>query len=263
MCTFTAPWPGGRVPSVTVLLTNDDGIYSSGLRELRERLEAHHDVWTVAPDGERSGVASKITLIEPIRFDRIAERSYATSGTPVDCVILATRGAIPVVPDVVISGINLGPNLGTDITYSGTCAAAREAAYRRIPGIAVSLNSFHAPYHFGPVADFVVATLPALVELWDEFHFVNINAPNIAEPHGRAITEPAIRHYDDTLHPFEPPRGGTYFFVDGRPSPTPLREGTDWHAVEQGLISISPVALNPSNHPVEDAYRASEALGAR
>lgn len=241
---------------MTILLTNDDGIYSPGLTALQEEFSTYHDVWTVAPDGERSGYSNSITISEPIRCTQVDERRYASSGTPADCVILATRGAIPVMPEVVISGINIGPNLGSDIVYSGTCAAARQAAYRSIPGIAVSLNSFHAPFHFAPVAQFVAKHLDELLELWNEDHFINVNAPNLAEPRGTAITTPAMRRYDDVLLPFEPPRGGTYYFVDGKPAEATIEAGTDWHAVEHGLVSVSPIMLNPVNHAVEANYRS-------
>jgi 5'-nucleotidase len=241
---------------VKVLLTNDDGIYSPGLAALNEEFSRSHEVWILAPDGERSGYSNSITISEPIRVTKVDERTYASSGTPADCVILATRGAIEADIEVVISGINIGPNLGSDIVYSGTCAAARQAAYREIPGIAASLNSFHSPFHFQPVARFISENLDALLSLWNADHFINVNAPNLAEPRSVAITTPSMRRYDDHLLPFEPPRGGTYYFVDGAPAPAQIVEGTDWHAVEHGAISVSPIMLNPVNHAVEENYRA-------
>ena len=255
--TFDTPIPRCYSRDVTILLTNDDGIYSPGLQALEEEFSKDHDVWILAPDGERSGFSNSITISEPIRCTQVAERTYASSGTPADCVILATRGAIPVMPHLVVSGINIGPNLGSDIIYSGTCAAARQAAYREIPGIAVSLNSFHAPLHFEPVARFVRENVNELIALWNGDHFINVNAPNLTEPLGVSITTPAMRRYDDTLLPFEPPRGGTYYFVDGKPAATTLEAGTDWHAVEEGRISVSPIMLNPINHTVEEHYRSS------
>lgn len=248
---------------MTILLTNDDGVYSPGLEALRQVFAEDHDVWILAPDGERSGYSNSITISEPIRCTRIDERIYATSGTPADSVILGTRGAIPADPEIVISGINIGPNLGSDIVYSGTCAAARQAVYRGLPGIAISLNSFHQPFHFSPVATFVRDNLDAMLALWNSDHFININAPNREDPTGVSITTPAMRRYDDELLPFEPPRGGTYYFVDGRPSETVLEDGTDWHAVEEGRISVSPVMLNPVNHAVEEHYRTSSFVDAR
>lgn len=240
-----------------ILLTNDDGVASPGLLGLREVLqEAGHDVWTVAPDGERSGMSNYITLTEAIRCERVGERILATSGSPADCVMVALLGVIPEQPEIVISGINIGPNLGTDIIYSGTAAGARQAAYKGIPGIAVSLNSFRPPLYFAPVARFVSEHLDELKELWNPDHFININAPNIdREGLPVHITRPSVRRYDDKLHTWEPPRGGTYYFVDGRLSQGVPEAGTDWHAIDQGAISISPVMLNPVNHTIEKAYQ--------
>ena len=246
---------------MTILLTNDDGIYSPGLEAIRDTFSSEHDVWIVAPDGERSGYSNSITISEPIRCTHVGERMFASSGTPADCVILGTRGAIPVTPDIVISGINIGANLGSDIVYSGTCAGARQAVYRGLPGIAVSLDTFHPPFYFEPVTRFLYENLTMLLDLWNPDHFININAPNVPEPRGVAITTPAMRRYDDVLLPFEPPRGGTYYFVDGKPSDTVLQNGTDWHAVDANLISVSPVMLNPVNHAVEEHYRNSSFVG--
>ncbi len=240
---------------MNVLLTNDDGIYSPGLAALRTAFEGRHDVWTLAPDGERSGTSNMITMSEPIRCTRVKEREYATSGSPADCVILATLGALPIKPDVVVSGINLGANLGSDIIYSGTAAAARQAAYKHIPGIAVSIDSFREPFFFEPVADFVASNLDELIALWNEDHFININAPNRPDLVEACITSPSVRRYDDTLLPFVPPRGGTYYFVDGKPVHAVPDEGTDWAAINRGMISVSPIMLNPVNHAVEAVYR--------
>lgn len=240
-----------------VLLTNDDGVASPGLLRLREVLEeAGHEVWTVAPDGERSGMSNYITLTEAIRCESVGERTLAISGSPADCVIVALLGAIPIEPEVVISGINIGPNLGTDIIYSGTAAGARQASYKGIPGIAVSLDSFIPPLHFRPVARFVAGHLGELMELWNADHFININAPNLdSEELPVQITRPSVRRYDDKLHRWEPPRGGVYFFVDGKLSQATPEAGTDWHAIREGAISISPVLLNPVNHTAEEAYQ--------
>lgn len=248
---------------MTVLLTNDDGISSPGLDALRSAFSVDHDVWIVAPDGERSGYSNSITIRDPIRCQAVGERLFAISGTPADCVILGTRGAIPVEPDIVISGVNIGPNLGSDIIYSGTCAAARQAAYREIPAIAVSLNSFRPPFHFEPVVDFLVKNLEELIGLWDSDHFININAPNRPDPVAVDITTPSMRRYDDRLLPCESPRGDIWYFVQGSPSQTVLEEGTDWYSVERGAISVSPIMLNPINHDVEHHYLASSFVAQR
>ena len=254
---MTRGYGGATVLCVTILITNDDGISSPGLKALHTAFSKEHDVWVLAPDGERSGFSNCITISEPIRCTEIDDQWFASTGTPADCVILATRGAIPVTPDLVISGINIGPNLGSDIIYSGTCAGARQAVYREIPGIAVSLNAFTPPFHFESVTHFVRDNLDEILTLWNPDHFINVNAPNLKQPRGVDITSPAMRRYDEYLLPFEPPRGGTYYFVDGKPSKAVIEAGTDWHAVENGAISVSPIMLNPVNHVVEEHYRTS------
>ena len=137
---------------MTVLLTNDDGIDSAGLEALRSHLSVHHDVWTVAPDGERSAMSHYITVRDPIRCREIGKQIYKSSGSPADCVIVGMVGGFATKPDIVVSGINIGPNLGTDIVLSGTVAAARQAAFMGVPGIAVSINTYSPPFHLEPLA---------------------------------------------------------------------------------------------------------------
>ena len=239
---------------MTILVTNDDGIDSVGLQALVDAFSDRHDVWVLAPDGERSGSSHRITIGEPIRCSEVGPQRYAASGTPADCVILATLGAIPVRPQLVVSGVNIGPNLGSDIIYSGTCAAARQAVFKRIPGIAVSIDCFREPFHFGPVTTFLRDNVDTLLDAWDDAHFINIHAPNSSEARGVEVTRPAMRRYDDHLLPFQPPHGATYYFVDGAPSDGGSQPGTDWDAVQRGMIALSPVALDPTNHDSESVY---------
>jgi 5'-nucleotidase len=239
-----------------ILLTNDDGIDSPGLHAVREALEPTHDTWILAPDGERSAMSHYITIKDPIRCREIGERVLAADGSPADCVILGMAGALPAPPDVVVSGINIGPNLGTDIIYSGTVAAARQAAIMGIPGIALSVDAYRGTLHFEPLAEFIRERIEELVELWNEEHFINVNAPNSPE-RGKPVevTSPAVRFYHDKLSEFRTPRGDVYFFMGGYPAEPELVPGTDWHAVHHGAISVTPVMLNPVSHPVAEDYR--------
>ncbi|MEE8440701.1 MAG: 5'/3'-nucleotidase SurE [Spirochaetia bacterium] len=241
---------------MTVLLTNDDGIDSTGLEALQAALSVDHDVWTIAPDGERSAMSHYITLRDPIRCRKIAEQVYSSSGSPADCVIVGTLGGLPVTPDVVVSGINIGPNFGTDIIYSGTVAAARQAAFMGIPGIAVSINAHSAPFYLDPIANFVTEHLEDFRQLWNPRHLININAPNLelTDPPVR-VTFPSWRIYEDRVERFDSPRGDTYYFLNGRPLEGPLEEGSDWHAVSEGAVSVSPIYLNPVDHHENEAYR--------
>jgi len=241
---------------VTVLLTNDDGIDSAGLTALRSALSRDHDVWVMAPDGERSAMSHYITVRDPIRSRQIGDKIFATSGSPADCVIVGMLGGLPVSPDMVVSGINIGPNLGTDIIYSGTVAAARQASFMGVPGIAVSINTFSPPFHLDPLAAFLATYLEEFRRLWNPRHLININAPNLDTKHYPVkITFPSWRLYKDRVERFDSPSGDSYFFMNGRPQEGPLEEGSDWHAVSEGALSVSPIYLNPVDHHEDEAYR--------
>ena len=238
-----------------ILLTNDDGIDSAGLSSLRDAL-AEHEVWTIAPDGERSAQSHSITVHDPIRCRTLGDHVFATSGTPADCVIVGVLGVMGERPDAVVSGINIGPNLGTDIIYSGTVAAARQAAFMGIPGVAVSINSYRPPYHLDPLARFVARNLEQLVGLWNPRHLININGPNVdSDSLPVQITYPSWRIYHDRLEEFTSPRGERYYWLNGHPVESPMETGSDWTAVAENAISISPIYLNPIDHHEDEAYR--------
>jgi 5'-nucleotidase len=238
-----------------ILLTNDDGINSPGIRALNEALRNDHEVWVFAPDGDRSGMSHYITLKDPVRAKKYKEQMYSCSGSPVDCVLVGSIGLLPEKPDVVISGINMGPNVGTDIVYSGTAAAARQAAFMGIPGIAVSISSYELPYHFDPLAAFVSENLDLLKELWHHDHFININGPNLDRYDLEIkITFPSRRVYHDSITDFTSPNGEKFFFLTGSPVETKVEEGSDWAAVSRNAISISPVFLHPVNHMEHEEY---------
>ena len=240
-----------------ILLTNDDGIDSPGLEALRTALSAH-EVWTVAPHTQQSGKSHSITFMEPVRFEEVGERKFSCSGSPADCVMYSYHGALPVVPDIVVSGINIGPNLGTDLIYSGTAAAARQAALMGYPGVAVSLNSFEEPFYFDPTAEFIADNIDLILSLWHSDHFININTPNLKSfTNGVAITRPSRRFYQDKLVRFDAPRGGTYFFVMGGRVKYP-EDGTDSQSVADGVVSVSPIFLHPQNRIEEEAYRKAD-----
>ncbi len=240
-----------------ILLVNDDGFDSEGLQTLFKRLNLldKHELWIVAPNGERSGMSHYITLKEPIKSVYRRERCFEISGSPADCVRTAVLGIMPERPDLVLSGINHGPNLGTDITYSGTVAGAREAAYMGIAGVALSINAFSAPWSFEPLADFVGLNLELFAKLSDKQHFLNINAPNETSIYaGVEITHPCLRNYNDQLTRYTGPLGHDYWFVKGAPIDTSAEEGSDWNAVSRGQISLSPIHLHPMNNRVDEVY---------
>ncbi|OQY32810.1 MAG: 5'/3'-nucleotidase SurE [Spirochaetaceae bacterium 4572_59] len=230
-----------------ILITNDDGINSPGLQNLKEVLSKDHDVWVMAPSGDRSGSSQSITLKDPVKIESIEDQVWSCSGTPTDCIVFGTGGFLPEDLDVVLSGINLGPNLGTDLLYSGTAAAARQAALHNFPAIAVSLDKFRPPYCFQDVSEFVASHLEELVNLWEENCFLNMNFPEEMDDDTHLEwTWPARRIYDDELVKFTPPRGeGTYCFLKGSTVSSQNEEGSDVLAIKRGNVSISAVCVSP------------------
>lgn len=238
-----------------ILLTNDDGYRSEGLAALEAALSPLHEVWILAPDGERSGQSHAITLKHPIRVKRHSDRHYSTSGTPADCVILCKHGVLPVVPDVVVSGINSGPNLGTDLIYSGTAAAARQAAMDGLPAVAVSLAVLAPPFEYGPLARFVAESLDAFVRDWNPCFFYNVNAGSV--PAGGAFeqedAEPSVRAYHDTLKVFDASDGFSYCFFTSGSIDTKSIPGSDFEIVSRGKAAVSRVLVRPSVAVSEEA----------
>jgi 5'-nucleotidase len=216
------------------------------MRILAAALSRSHEVRVVAPDRERSGVSHALTLGRPGRIRKVDERSYSCSGTPSDCVILARLGAVGFDPELVVSGINRGPNIGTDIIYSGTCGAARQAVISGIPGIAVSCASFEDPLRYEAAAAFVTANLEGLAALCGDELFINVNAPSSPrEDLGWAWTFPSRRQYRDRLSSFEAPDGFSYCFLTDGGIETSDEPGSDHRAVRTGLISVSAVLVHP------------------
>ena len=211
-----------------ILLTNDDGVHAEGLLELTKYLEKNHDVWVVAPNKNRSGVSHGITMTEPLRFCELDKQRFSCSGVPVDCTFNGIKGILDEKPDIVISGINKGPNLGTDIIFSGTAAAARQSSFYNIPGIAVSLASFDGSWNYSSLADFVSKNLDSLVTLCEQDIFVNIKAVK-----------------KDGLRTLNAPDGNLYSFFLGGDVESFGDDDSDEKAVSEGYISISRVLSQP------------------
>lgn len=231
---------------MTLLLTNDDGLGAPGLDALEYELGKNHDIWTVAPELEMSGQSHSITLLEGLKLERFPDRRFSVRGTPVDCVNLGLQTLLPAPPDLVVSGINKGPNLGTDILYSGTCAAAREASLRGIPSIAVSFASFTGPWEYAKVAVFIAANLSGLLEMCTGESFININWPEKIGPDSKVVyARPGRRRYKDEMVSFRSPRGGEYWFLQPAAIESSEEEGTDTRTIQQGDISISLIAVEP------------------
>jgi 5'-nucleotidase len=233
-----------------ILLTNDDGYSAPGLQAVQQALRDVGDVIVVAPDREKSAASHAITLDNPLRINRQNECVIAVDGTPTDCVLLAHHKLLEQRADMLVSGINHGPNMGDDVSYSGTVAAAIEGTMLGIPSIAVSLASWQSQ-EFDAAASFT-ARLVGLVAKkgLPEKCVLNVNVPSIpaGDIAGVRVTRLGKRVYRDAIVEKTDPRGKRYFWIGGK-APTFLREEkTDFEAVDQGFISITPLQLDMTDY---------------
>ncbi len=229
-----------------LLITNDDGYDAEGILVLAEALSKKHQVRIFAPDKERSGASHALTLSEAQKIRMVRDGVFTCSGTPTDCVLLAMLGAIGFHPDAVVSGINRGPNLGTDIVYSGTCAAAREAVLAGIPGIAVSCASREAHPRYRAAASFVLKNFEALAEACSGISFVNVNAPSAEDDSLEAEwSHPCTRIYGNELKSFSGPDGFSYCFLTGVDTGALDDQRSDFAVVSSGRLSVSPILVQP------------------
>lgn len=234
-----------------ILITNDDGIASPGLHALVRAFEAVADTCVVAPDRERSATGHAITLHKPLRAHAVqipnsAAAAWATNGTPADCVALGILDLLPGRPDIVVSGINVGPNLGRDLTYSGTVSGAMEGAVFGVPSIAVSIGSFRNPI-FTVATTFTVRLAQRIAERsLPPDTLLNVNVPNLPPDRiaGVMITRQSAKRYVSRLEKRLDPRGRTYYWLTGEPSSKDDEEGTDSWALAHDRISITPISLD-------------------
>lgn len=240
-----------------ILLSNDDGYFSPGLECLAGALAGLGEITVVAPERDRSGASNSLTLDRPLTVRRAANGFLFVNGTPTDCVHLAVTGLLDHLPDIVVSGINLGANMGDDTIYSGTVAAATEGYLLGIPAIAVSLTS-KTGRHFAS-AGAVVADLIRSRGLGpgSEPWLLNINVPDrpTGELRGIRVTRLGKRHKAEPVIKTESPRGETVYWVGAAGPAADAGEGTDFHAVEQGAISITPLQIDLTDHSRLDRVR--------
>lgn len=234
---------------MNILISNDDGIHARGLRVLADALSSLGEVWVVAPDRERSASGHSLTLNRPLRVTKVAPTWFAVDGTPTDCVALALMGMINRKFDLVASGINLGGNMGDDVTYSGTVSAAFEATLLGLPAFALSVVA-RRRVNF-TAAGQVAVMVAKLIEKngLPSNTMLNVNVPNCrpSEIKGVAITQQGRRHYGDIIVRKVDPRGKAYYWIGGKePTWEPLEE-SDYAAVTAGCISITPLHLDLTN----------------
>ncbi len=236
-----------------VLVSNDDGIHAEGIKELIRALQEdkNNTVYVVAPDRERSATGHKITMHRPLRvkdwdFGDLKASGWAVDGTPADCVKLGLEALLPEPPDIVISGINQGPNLGTDVLYSGTVSAAIEGIINGIPAVAISLASYEYK-NFSHAATFIKKLLPVIEKALPPKTLLNINVPP-CRPKGIKVTRLGHRRYVNIFDRRVDPRGRVYFWMAGEPFDVDEDDPqTDLWAIKEGYISITPVHFDLTN----------------
>src|ERR687886_1620300 len=234
---------------VRILLTNDDGIHSDGLTKLEEALRGLGDVYVVAPAAEMSGASHSLTLSRPLRIRQIDERHWTVDGTPTDCVTLALHKIIPEEerPDICASGINHGGNLGDDATYSGTVAGALEATILGVPGIAFSLVT-REQFDFTHAARFAAAVVRRVInEGLPEGTLLNINLPPGAI-RGVRVTRQGVKNARPIISEHIDPRGKPYYWIGEEYYDGDCAEDTDFYAVRQGYVSVTPMRSDMTHY---------------
>ncbi|MGF1548079.1 MAG: 5'/3'-nucleotidase SurE [Thiotrichales bacterium] len=233
-----------------ILVSNDDGYLSPGLKALAETAAQFGRVTVVAPDRDRSGASNSLTLNNPLRAVLAENGYFKVDGTPTDCVHLGITGLLEEEPDMVVSGINLGANMGDDVIYSGTVAAAMEGRFLGLPAIAVSIAA-HEPRHLETAAEAVRLILTRLqARPLPRDSILNINVPDLpwSEIRGLRATRLGHRHKSEPVWRGTDPRGRTIFWVGPAGPEQDAGEGTDFHAVRAGYVSITPLQVDLTRH---------------
>jgi 5'-nucleotidase len=241
-----------------ILVTNDDGVHSEGIRALADALKHLGDVTVVAPIQEASAIGHALTLRRPLRVETVHPTVFAVDGTPTDCVNIAITHVLKKKPDLIVSGINKGWNLGDDVTYSGTVAAALEGALLGIPSIAVSTQKRRDNgYEFGPSAHAAAAVAQAvLLRGMPKFTLLNINTPQTPNK-GFRVTVQAKRNHITVVNERVDPRGQPYYWIEEGQDAWEPHDRSDYQAVRDGYVSITPLQPDMTAH---DALKYVEEL---
>ena len=249
-----------------ILISNDDGYRARGILALREALVGVGDLTVVAPDRNRSGASNSLTLEVPLRVGQAESDVYFVQGTPTDCVHLAVSGLFPFEPDMVVSGVNDGSNLGDDVLYSGTVAAATEGRFLGKPSVAISLHTDglrgDAVRHFETGAHYARLIVEKLVmtplaTTVGRATILNVNVPNvaIAAIKGIKVTRLGNRHRAEAVIKAEDPRGRPVYWVGPPGASQDAGPGTDFHAVSEGYVSVTPLTVDLTNHAAVEPLR--------
>ncbi len=241
-----------------ILVSNDDGIGSAGLKTLAESMSELGEVMVVAPDRERSAAGHSLTLSRPLRASHLGEGWYSVDGTPTDCITLAVMGLLPRRPHMVAAGINHGSNMGDDVTYSGTVSSAIEATLQGIPAFAVSVTG-DGDFDFRASGQFAKRLGEEILRRGlPRDTLLNVNVPNVSPEaiRGVAVTRQGRRVYSETVVQKIDPRGKAYYWIGGAAPMWEHLEETDYEAVSAGWISVTPLHLDLTNHQVIDEMKA-------
>jgi 5'-nucleotidase len=245
-----------------ILITNDDGIQSPGIAALAKGLAKIGEVWVVAPDRERTAVAHAVTLHKPLRVNQIGTRYFSVNGTPVDCVNLALLKIMVKPPQLVVSGINKGVNLGDDVMYSGTVSGAMEGAILGVPSIAVSQEG-QDKFHFG-VGVVYAARIAQLVlaKGLPEETLLNVNIPSRPRSgiKGVRVTCLSRRRFHNPIIEKVDPHGRKYYWIAGKRVSWSRNKDADHEAIEEGYVSITPIHLDSTHYGVLDQFRSWEPM---
>ena len=241
-----------------ILLSNDDGCTAPGLRCLHEHLRTRHEVTVVAPDRNRSGASNSLTLLNPLRAQRQSDGVTSVDGTPTDCVYLALTALLDQPPEMVVSGINAGANLGDDTLYSGTVAAAMEGRHLGFPAIAVSSVAV-SPKHYDTAARVTLRLIERLQE--DRLPgdtILNVNVPDVpwSELQGFEVTRLGNRHRAGEATRSQDPRGRTIYWIGAAGAEADCGPGTDFHAVANKRVSITPLVVELTRHGAIERLQA-------
>ncbi len=235
----------------TILITNDDGIRAAGLNTLERSLSGLGRVVTVAPENEQSATSHAITLDRPLRIKEYSEDRFSVTGTPTDCVLLAIHRILDARPDLVVSGINHGPNMGEDVTYSGTVAAAIEGNILDIDSIAISITSWN-PDSFeaaSRISRYLASRMLERESKGERFLW-NVNIPSLPEEElrGLRVTKLGSRVYNDSIVKNTDPRGKDYFWIGGGEPGWNDDEKSDFSAVSGGYVSVTPLKVDMTDY---------------
>ncbi len=244
---------------VRILITNDDGYHSEGIIALENALSEIGECFVVAPASEMSGASHSLTLARPLRIRQIDTRHWTVDGTPTDCVTLAINQifAADERPDICVSGINHGPNLGDDATYSGTVAGAMEATILGVPGLAFSLVAGRSHDFTESIKAAKTLTQKAISNGLPENTLLNINIPK-GIPRGFRITKQGLKDARPIISEHIDPRGKLYYWIGEERSGFHARGGTDFEAIDEGFVSITPMRTDLTNYRAIDLLKSWE-----